>query len=256
MTSGRSSRGRRGVVVLALVPALCWLPGCSRAVDGEPTAGPISSLPDSPAELEVLIVDDVPSALPRLPDEELQPPAGAKRVEDVAGYSDDPARDREILEDYGYRHGWERFWGLDDGLVTGVFVDQFRSRAGAGSYAEDLARNDAELYHGRLQEDPPDLPAGCRMLTVDGAGQEGLEGPAAFAWCGRGPFSVSVTAVAGDADAAELEVRAVLAEQLDRLPQSRTARLRGRAWAPGREERRRSRGTAPSRGRCRPTRGA
>jgi hypothetical protein len=218
VTSGRSSRGRRRAVLLALLSAVCWLPGCSRAVDGEPTAGPTASLPGSPDELEELIVDAVPSALPRLPDEELQPPAGAKRVEDVAGYSDDPAREREILEDYGYRQGWERFWGEGSGLVTGVFVDQFRSRAGAGAYAEDLARNDAEHYRGELEESPSNLPGGCRMLIVDDAAKAGLDGPAAFAWCGHGPFSVAVTAVAGDVDAAEQEVRAVLAEQLDRLP--------------------------------------
>ena len=45
-----------------------------------------------------------------------------------------------------------------------------------------------------------------------------LSGPAAFAWCGHGVFSVSVTSVADSVDAAEEEVRAVLAEQLDRLP--------------------------------------
>ena len=50
-------------------------------------------------------------ACPGCADDELDPPAGAKRVEDIAGYSDDPAREREVLEDYGYRYGWERFWG-------------------------------------------------------------------------------------------------------------------------------------------------
>jgi hypothetical protein len=188
-------------------------------VDGEATPAPAASAPDSPDELEELVVDDVPSALPRLPDAELQPPAGAKRVEDVAGYSDDPDREREILEDYGYLQGWERFWGTGDGLVTGVFVDQFRSRAGAAAYAADLARNDAGRYGGRLQEDPPQLPGNCRMLTVRDAEPAGLDGPAAFAWCGHGPFSVAVTAVSDDVDAAQDEVRAVLADQLDRLPQ-------------------------------------
>jgi hypothetical protein len=188
-------------------------------VEGVGTVAPTTSLPNSPAELEELIVDEVPSALPRLPDEELQPPAGAKRVEDIAGYSDDPAREREILEDHGYRQGWERFWGMRDGRVTGVFVDQFRSRAGADAYSADLARNDAELYRGHLQEDPPNLPGGCRLLTVDDAERAGMHGPAAFVWCGHGPFSVWVTAVAGDVHAAEKEVRAVLADQLARLPQ-------------------------------------
>ena len=218
MTSGRSSRRRRGAVVAALLPVLVLLPACTRAVDGAATAEAAVAHPGTPDELEQLVVDDVPSALPRLPDEELRPPAGAKRVEDVASYSDDPAREREVLEDYGYRQGWERFWGEDDGLVTGVFVDQFRSRAGAGSYAEDLARNDAERYRGRLQEQPPGLPGGCRLLTVEDPAPVGLAGPAAFAWCGRGPFSVAVTAVAGDPEAAAEEVRAVLADQLGRLP--------------------------------------
>ena len=74
---------------------------------------------------------------------------GRSSVDDIAGYSDDPAREREVLEDYGYRFGWERFWGEgSDGPVTGVFVDQFETRAGAGAYAEEVARNDAERYRG------------------------------------------------------------------------------------------------------------
>jgi hypothetical protein len=57
------------------------------------------------------------------------------------------------------------------------------------------------------------------MLTVDdAAAQESLGGPAALAWCGHGPFSVSVTSVAGSLAAAEEEVRAVVEAQLDELP--------------------------------------
>jgi hypothetical protein len=57
------------------------------------------------------------------------------------------------------------------------------------------------------------------MLTVDDeAAQATLGGPAALAWCGHGPFSVSVTSVAGSLGAAEDEVRAVVEAQLDRLP--------------------------------------
>jgi hypothetical protein len=207
VTSGRPSRWHGGAVLLAVLPCLLSLAGCGRAVDGVPTAAPTETAPDSPEELEALMVTDVPSALPRLPDDELVPPAGAKRVEDIAGYSDNPAREREVLEDYGYRHGWERFWGHGSGPVTGVFVDQFDSRAGAGAYAEDLARNDAEHYRGMLRENPPDLPSGCRLLTVEDAEpQAGLSGPAAFARCGHGVFSVSVTAVADSREAAEDEV--------------------------------------------------
>jgi len=182
-------------------------------------AAPAPSLPARAAELEDLLVEEVPSGLPRLPDEQVRPPAGEKTLEDVAGYADDPAHERAVLEDYGYRFGWERFWGEGSGPVTGVFVDQFESRAGAGAYAEDLARNDAEHYRGMLREEPPDLPGGCRALTVEDMEPDvGLNGPAAFAWCGHGVFSVSVTSVADSVDAAEEEVRAVLAEQLDRLP--------------------------------------
>jgi hypothetical protein len=214
VTRGRPARWR-GVAVLLGVVALT---GCTRAVDGEASAGPVGDSVEAPAELEALIVSEVPSGMPRLADDELDPPAGAKQVDDIAGYSDDPARERRVLEDYGYRFGWERFWGEGDGPVTGVFVDRFETRAGAGAYAEDLARNDAERYRGRLWDDPPDLPGGCRLLTVDAEPDVGLSGPAAFVWCGHGDFSVSVTAVAESVDAAEEEVRAVLTEQLDRLP--------------------------------------
>ena len=125
------------------------------------------AVPASAEELGELVVTAVPSGLPRLPDDELDPPAGPKDVHDVAAYADDPAREREVLEDYGYRFGWERFWGEGPTSMTGVFVDQFETRAGAGAYAEDLARNDAEHYGGVLDENPPDLPGGCWMLTVD-----------------------------------------------------------------------------------------
>jgi hypothetical protein len=212
---GRLPLRRGGAALLVVV----ILSGCTRAVDGVPTAGPVVDPVGSPEQLEALIVAEVPSGLPRLADDGLDPPAGAKRLEDIAGYSDDPARELEVLEDYGYRFGWERFWGEGSGPVTGVFVDRFDSRAGAGAYAEDLARNDAEHYRGMLAEDPPHLPGGCWMLTVDDTEPDrGLSGPAAFAWCGHGAFSVSVTSVSDSVDAAEEEVRAVLEEQLDLLP--------------------------------------
>jgi hypothetical protein len=103
--------------------------------------------------------------------------------------------------------------------MTGVFVDQFDARAGAGAYARDLARNDAEHYGAVVHENPPELPGGCRMLTVDDSdAQATLGGPAAMAWCEQGPFSVSVTAVADSLRSAEQEVHAVVEAQLDRLP--------------------------------------
>jgi hypothetical protein len=219
VTTGRPSRGRWVAVVVAVLPALLSSSGCTRAVDGVGLPGPRADLPASPRDLERLVVADVPSGLPRLPDGELRPPAGEKRIEDIAGYASDPGREMDVLRDYGYRFGWERFWGEGTGPVTGVFVDQFEGRRGAGSYAADLARNDAEHYDGMLREDPPDLPGGCTALTVDDPAPEaGLDGPAAFAWCGHGVFSVAVTAVADSIDAAEEEVRQVLDEQLELLP--------------------------------------
>jgi hypothetical protein len=227
VSSGRWAGAHRAAVLLALVPALVALPGC--ASDGEGAtpadaagtaeAGPAQ--PGTPEELERLVVDEVASGLPRLPDEAIQPRAGAKRLEDVAGYSDDPARERSVLEDYGYRHGWERFWGAGTGQgpQTGVFVDQFEQTDGAAAYSEDLARNEAEHYGGLLSEGAPDLPPGCRRMVVDEAVPEkGLSGPAAFVWCAVGRFSVSVSAVADSLDAATEEIGAVVAEQLDRLP--------------------------------------
>lgn len=212
------SRRRRRTTVVALLAVLS-LTGCARSVAGLPAPGPVEPTPESAAQLEPLVVGAVPSGLPRLPDEELDPPAGAKHVEDVAHYAEDPVRELEVLEDYGYRFGWERFWGSTAGPVTGVFVDQFEHRAGAGAYAEDLARNDAEHYRGLLSEHPPALPGGCRMLTVDEPEPDvELTGPAVFAWCAHGLFSVAVTAVSGTVEAAEEEVLAVMAEQLELLP--------------------------------------
>jgi hypothetical protein len=217
--SGWSSPILRAAVLLALLALLPVTAGCTRAVDGVPRGAPTEEFPDSAPDLEALIVTEVPSGLPRLPDDELEPPAGPKSVDDIADYADDPDRERDVLQGYGYRRGWERFWGTGAGPMTGVFVDQFGSRAGADAYAEDLARNEAERYEGVLHENPPDLPGGCRMLTVDDAGaQEALGGPAAFAWCRHGTFSVSVTSVADSPDSAEEEVRAVVELQLDRLP--------------------------------------
>ncbi|CCG04657.1 conserved exported protein of unknown function [Blastococcus saxobsidens DD2] len=210
---------RLAVLVPVLLAAVSLVPGCGRTVDGVPTAAAPSDRPTTPAELEQLLVAVVPSGLPRLPDDEVEPPAGAKRLEDVAGYAPDPARERAVLASYGYRFGWERFWGRESGPMTGLFVDQFQQRSGARAYAEDLARNDAELYGGTLSEDPPELPGNCRLLTVDApVPQAGLTDPAAFAWCWHGVFSVSVTAVAETADDAVREVGAVLDTQLALLP--------------------------------------
>jgi hypothetical protein len=185
---------------------------------GSATPATVRSLPGSPAELEGLLVEEVPSGLPRLPDAVVQPPAGEKTVDDVAGYAADPGREREVLEDYGYRFGWERFWGVAGGRLTSVFLHQLRTRAGAAAYARDLAANDAEYYQGVLSDDPPGLPGGCWLLTVQEAPPaSGLDGPAAITWCGHGVFSVSVTAVSDSVEAATAEVQELLPRQLERL---------------------------------------
>jgi len=214
------SAGRLVVVpVVLFLPAALALGGCTSSVDGRATPAPVTATPDGVDGLGALIVTAVPSGLPRLADGDLDPPAGAKTVEDVATYADDPDHERGVLEDYGYLHGWERFWGTEGGPVTSVFVDQFEHRAGAGAYAEDLARNDAEYYHGMLREHPAGLPGNCRSLTLDEPESYlGLDGPAAFAWCAHGVFSVGVTAVADSVDAAEEEMRAVVVRQLELLP--------------------------------------
>ena len=219
MTSGRPDDVGAVRAATLLLPAVLALGGCTTSVDGLPTPAPVTATPDAVGDLEGLVVGGVPSGLPRLPDDDLNPPAGAKSVEDVATYADDPARERDVLADYGYRHGWERFWGHEDGPVTGVFVDQFEQRWGASAYAADLARNDAEHYGAMLRENPADLPGNCRSMTISepDAGRD-LWGPAAFAWCGHGVFSVGVTAIADSVDAAEEEMRAVVAAQIERLP--------------------------------------
>ena len=50
------------------------------------------------------------------------------------------------------------------------------------------------------------------------APEHGLAGPAAFAWCARGDFTVAVAAVATSEDAARAELEAVTTAQLERLP--------------------------------------
>lgn len=213
---GLSWLGR--AALLAVLPGLLSV-GCRHATHDGPSARAEQVLPSSSAQLGVLIVSRVASGLPRLPDAELKPPAGPKRLEDIAGYSSDPDEQRKVLRGYGYRFGWERFWGAPSGPMTGVFVDQFQTSAGADAYAQDLARNDADHYEGMLRENPPTLPGGCRSLTVRSPEPAaGLRRPASFVWCTHGVFSVSVTAMATTADAAEREVRSVLGAQLRRLP--------------------------------------
>jgi hypothetical protein len=209
----------RLAALLVLAGAGCT--GCTTTVAGQasPAAGAIGTpLPETAAAFEALLVTEVPSGLPRVPDGELAPPAGEKTIDDVAGYAEDAADQRSVLEDYGYRHGWERFWRSDEAL-TSVFVDQFAAPSGAVSYADDLVRNDAEYYGGVPHPSPDGLPEECALMTVEEPDPHlGLPGPAAFSWCPHGVFSVSVAATAGTADAARAEALAVTLEQLGRLP--------------------------------------
>jgi hypothetical protein len=210
---------RAAALLLAFLPAT--LSGCTRAAEGTAEAAQADATPATPDELEEMVVPHVPSGLPRVADDHLSPPAGAKTAEDVAGYAEDPHRERAVLEEYGYRYGWERYWGSGSGPLTSVFIDQFADRAGAVAYAEDLALNDAALYGGMLREDPPHLPGGCRLLVLEeGAPAAGLAWPSVFAWCAHGVFSVAVTVFAGTVEAAGEELRSVMADQLDRLPPS------------------------------------
>lgn len=193
------------------------------AAPSAPVSGAAAATPAGPGELAALLVTEVPSGLARVADADVDPPAGAKSVDDVAGYAEDPAYERQVLEDYGYLHGWERFWGTPGGRATTVFVDQFGDASGAAAYAEDLAGDGAEFYAGALQQDPAGLPGGCRLLTVRHPDPETrVPGPAAFAWCAHGVFSVAVSAVTdaagGTVGEATEEVTAVVLAQLDRLP--------------------------------------
>jgi hypothetical protein len=200
-----SRRLRLLVGLVLLLPAGCG----SRA---HPPAAP--AMPGSAQQLERLVVTTVPSGLPRMPDAVLRPPAGAKTARDAAGYAGDPAREQKVLDAYGYRFGWERFWGRG-GSETSVFLDQFRHAAGARRYADDLAHNDAAHYRARWHAGSGGLPAGCRLLTSDDGT---LPGPAAFAWCAHGVFAVAVTAVSDSPAHARRDVAAVVRAQLARLP--------------------------------------
>ena len=142
-------------------------------------------------------------------------------MEDVAGYADDPAREREVLEDYGYRYGWERFWGDRDRAGDRRLRRPVRAPAPVpGPTPRTSPATTPSTTAACCGEDPPDLPGGCRLLTVDEPEPDaGLSGPAALRLVRPRRRSASaVTAVADSVDAAEEEVRAVLAEQLDRLP--------------------------------------
>lgn len=205
--------------VLAMALATLLISGCGASMPGVARVVSTGQVPGSAQELERLVITEVPSGLPRLPDDGLEPPAGRKDLEDVARYARDPGHEQKILREYGYRFGWERFWGRGTGPMTSVFVYQFRDWASAGVYAREIAGNDAERYRGMLQEDPSQLPAGCWLLTVTHPDpSSGLHDPTAFAWCGHGVFSVSVTAVSDSSRAAQAEVAAALRAQLRRLP--------------------------------------
>ena len=217
MIARLSHRMGGAALAVVLTGLIVVVSGC-RGAAPSPPAAPGAPVPGSAAELAPLIVTHVPSGLPRLPDAALDPPAGAKRLDDVAAYATDAPSQREVLRADGYRFGWERFWGATAGPMTGVFVDEFTGSDGAARYSADLAGNEQRRLGGSLSLAPPSLPGGCRMLTVAAGSSTELHGPASSVWCPHGVFSVSVIAVAGTAQAADREMRAVLARQLARLP--------------------------------------
>ncbi|WP_369134449.1 hypothetical protein [Modestobacter sp. I12A-02662] len=208
-----------GAAVLLLALACTGCTSVAEPAEPAVRSAATAALPTDAGELEELLLDEVPSGLPRVADDELDPPAGEKSADDVAAYAeDDAAHQEEVLGQYGYLRGWERFWRGDDALTT-VFLDQFDDPGGAATYAEDLARNDAEHYGGQLDRSPAGLPADCVLMTVEQPDPaHGMAGPAVFSWCGRGVFTVSVAAVRPGMEDARAEVAAVVAEQLERLP--------------------------------------
>jgi len=208
------------LLLLLGAPAVAGCAPSGAEPPAEPSGSSTSSAapPTDGAGLEPLLLDQVPSGLPRVPDDELEPPAGEKTIDDVARYGDDAQHQEDVLAQYGYQRGWERFWRSGD-QVTSVFLDQFADAGGASSYAVDLAGNDAEYYGGTLDDDPTGLPGDCTLLLrTTPAPELGMAGPAAFTWCPAGPFTVSVASVAADVQAARAEVVAVTRTQLDRLP--------------------------------------
>ncbi|MGY1857335.1 hypothetical protein [Modestobacter sp. SYSU DS0290] len=223
MTSRLLPRTAVAAVLLAVAPACA---GCAdSSTPPAASTGPVASstagtgtLPTDARGMERLLLDQVPSGLPRVPDDDLDPPAGEKTVDDVAGYGEDAERQQQVLGEYGYLRGWERFW-REGPRITSVFLDQFEGADGAAAYAEDLARNDAEHYGGALDRSPAGLPEDCVLMAVpEPLPEHGLEGPPAFAWCTRGAFTVSVASVQTTPEEARAELTAVVADQLDRLP--------------------------------------
>src|SRR3712207_7805292 len=61
------------------------------------------------------------------------------------------------LHDYGYRFGWERYWGSGSGPLTTVFTHQFQTPEGAAAFTRDVAEHDGDVYGGLLHEEPPVL---------------------------------------------------------------------------------------------------
>ena len=210
------SRGRlapAGESSCCRAAALLPLRGVRPAGDGAPRRA-VGSSPASAEELGALIVTEVPSGLPRLPDEDLTPPAGQE-----AGRGH-----RGLCPRSGTGAGGPRglrlpvrlgtVLGHRDGPVTGVFVDQFDTRAGAAPTPRTSPATTPSTTAACWRR--PRRPAG-RLLVADRGGPR----PGAAARAGRvrlvraRVFSVSVTAVADSVDAAEEEVRAVLEAQLD-----------------------------------------
>ena len=207
MTRGRSARcptarSAAPALIRGLVAAgLLGLLGCGPAAPSSspttaartPATAAVAQAPGSAAQLGQLVVTSVPSGLPRMPDAELQPPAGEKDLDDVAAYSSDARHERQVLAGYGFRFGSGAVLGDGRTAQTSVFLDQFTRSSGAAAYTADLAGNDAAHYSAEMHSRPPGLPDGCRLLTAEHADPAvGLDGPTAIAWCAHGVFGVAV----------------------------------------------------------------
>ena len=195
------SRGRPGepscwpLVSCLLVPA----PAAPRAVDGAAGAGARGRQPRPAAEeLAELVLPEVPSGLPRLPDEDLDAAGGRQDRRDVAGVRRRPRRaSGRSSRTTATGYGWERFWGDGPGALTGVFVDQFEHPAGAARLRRGpRPQRRRALRRGAATRNRPTCPAaaGCsrRRPAPDGRADR----PRRVRLVRPGVFSVAVTAVA------------------------------------------------------------
>ena len=150
-------------------PPSCAATGC--AAGGRRAPAGVASATRLPgvagASSGALIVTEVPSGLPRLPDDELRPAGRRQAVEDVAALLRRPGRaSATVLAGLRLPVRLGAVLGRrESGPMTGVFVDQFdRRRRRRPPTPPTSPRNDAAaLRRRRCATDPPGCPraAGC-----------------------------------------------------------------------------------------------